>query len=73
MTDRNKLDEKEARLLAEKEAKKYGFGPGEINEVLVACGTDLECIRHKFSEIANRKIKEAVNIFQQKYNGPELS
>lgn len=73
MTDRNKLDEKEARLLAEKEAQRYGFGPGEINEVLIACGTDLECIRRKFTEIENRKIKKAGKTVQREYNEPEPS
>jgi hypothetical protein len=73
MIDQNKIDEKEARLLAEKEAQKYGFGSGEINEVLNACGTDKECIKRKFSEIANRKIQDTVNKFQQGNGGLEPS
>lgn len=72
MIDQNKIDEKEARLLAEKEAQKYGFGPGEINEVLIACGTDKTCIRLKFQELVSKKFKEAADAFKAKNSGPEL-
>lgn len=74
MTDKNLIAEKEARLLAEKEAMKYGFGQGEINAVLEQCGKDLVCIRNKFQELSNsKKIQDAVKAFQQGNDGLEPS
>lgn len=74
MIDQKKIDEKEARLLAEKEAQKYGFGSDEINKVLITCGTDKACIRAEFQKLnASKKFKEAAESFNSaEDNGPKL-
>ena len=73
MSNQNELTKKEAKDLADTLALKYRLGPCEINEVLTACGTDKNCIKRKFSEIADLKIKEAVKRFQNGNSGPEPS